>query len=83
MTYFSPQNTDSPALTERNVYWQAEPTGDYSACIAGQVEMFRDLHEMRVYLSMTYPDTVFELVEVTEDTWRGFYDQGVFFDDWS
>ena len=32
---------------------------------------------------MTYPDTVFELVEVTEETWRGFYDQGVFFDDWS
>lgn len=83
MTYFSPQNTDSPALTERKVYWQAEPTGDYSACIAGQFEMFRDLHEMWVYLSMTYPDTVFELVEVTEDTWRGFYDQGVFFDDWS
>lgn len=47
------------------------------------VEMFRDLHEMRVYLSMTYPDTAFELVEVTEDTWQGFYDQGVFFDDWS
>jgi len=45
--------------------------------------MFRDLHELRVYLSMTYPDTVFELVEVTEDTWQGFYDQGVFFDDWS
>lgn len=83
MIYFSPQNTDSPALTECKVYCQAEPTGDYSACIAGQVEMFRDLHEMRVYLSMTYPDTVFELVEVTEDTWRGFYEQGVFFDDWS
>lgn len=43
----------------------------------------RDLHEMRIYLSMTYPDTAFELVEVTEDTWQGFYDQGVFFDDWS
>ena len=83
MTYFSQQNLDSPALIERKVYWQAEPTGDYSACIAGQVEMFRDLHELRVYLSMTYPDTVFELVEVTEDTWQGFYDQGVFFDDWS
>ena len=83
MTYFSPQHHDSPALIERKVYWQAEPTGDYSACVAGQVEMFRDLHELRVYLSMTYPDTVFELVEVTEDTWQGFYDQGVFFDDWS
>ncbi|EQB2601717.1 hypothetical protein K3H50_17920 [Aeromonas veronii] len=83
MTYFSQQNLDSPALIERKVYWQAEPTGDYSACVAGQVEMFRDLHELRVYLSMTYPDTVFELVEVTEDTWQGFYDQGVFFDDWS
>ncbi|MGL4515686.1 MAG: hypothetical protein ACRCUH_03145 [Shewanella sp.] len=83
MTYFSPQHLDSPALIERKVYWQAEPTGDYSACVAGQVEMFRDLHELRVYLSMTYPDTVFELVEVTEDTWQGFYDQGVFFDDWS
>ncbi|KIQ80505.1 MULTISPECIES: hypothetical protein [Aeromonas] len=83
MTHFSPQNLDLPALIERKVYWQAEPTGDYSACIAGQVEMFRDLHELRVYLSMTYPDTVFELVEVTEDTWQGFYDQGVFFDDWS
>lgn len=83
MTHSSSQNPDLPALIERKVYWQAEPTGDYSACIAGQVEMFRDLHELRVYLSMTYPDTVFELVEVTEDTWRGFYDQGVFFDDWS
>ncbi|MCF5768458.1 hypothetical protein [Aeromonas veronii] len=83
MTHFSPQHLDSPALIERKVYWQAEPTGDYSACVAGQVEMFRDLHELRVYLSMTYPDTVFELVEVTEDTWQGFYDQGVFFDDWS
>ncbi|MCF5890176.1 MULTISPECIES: hypothetical protein [Aeromonas] len=83
MTYFSPQHLDSPALIERKVYWQAEPTGDYSACVAGQVEMFRDLHELRVYLSMTYPDTVFELVEVTEETWQGFYDQGVFFDDWS
>ncbi|MCQ4108655.1 hypothetical protein ACK36Q_04385 [Aeromonas veronii] len=83
MTYFSQQNLDSPALIERKVYWQAEPTGDYSACVAGQVEMFRDLHELRVYLSMTYPDTVFELVEVTEETWQGFYDQGVFFDDWS
>ncbi|WP_421227569.1 hypothetical protein [Aeromonas enteropelogenes] len=83
MTHFSPQNLDSPALIERKVYWQAEPTGDLSACVAGQVEMFRDLHEMRIYLSMTYPDTVFELVEVTEDTWQGFYDQGVFFDDWS
>ena len=83
MTYFSPQPLDSPALIERKVYWQAEPTGDYSACVAGQVEMFRDLHELRVYLSMTYPDTVFELVEVTEETWQGFYDQGVFFDDWS
>ena len=83
MTYFSQQNLDSPALIEPKVYWQAEPTGDYSACVAGQVEMFRDLHELRVYLSMTYPDTVFELVEVTEDTWQGFYDQGVFFDDWS
>ncbi|WP_323922812.1 hypothetical protein [Aeromonas caviae] len=83
MTHSSPQNPDLPALIERKVYWQAEPTGDYSACIAGQVEMFRDLHELRVYLSMTYPDTVFELVEVTEDTWRGFYDQRVFFDDWS
>lgn len=83
MIYFSQQNLDSPALIERKVYWQAEPTGDYSACVAGQVEMFRDLHELRVYLSMTYPDTVFELVEVTEDTWQGFYDQGVFFDDWS
>ncbi|HHQ4747403.1 TPA: hypothetical protein ACSP2Y_000432 [Aeromonas veronii] len=83
MTYFSQQNLDSPALIERKVYWQAEPTGDYSACVAGQVEMFRDLHELRVYLSMTHPDTVFELVEVTEDTWQGFYDQGVFFDDWS
>lgn len=83
MTHFSPQHLDSPALIERKVYWQAEPTGDYSACVAGQVEMFRDLHELRVYLSMTYPDTVFELVEVTEETWQGFYDQGVFFDDWS
>lgn len=83
MTYFSPQHLDSPALIERKVYWQAEPTGDYSACVAGQVEMFRDLHELRVYLSMTYPDTVFELVEVTEEIWQGFYDQGVFFDDWS
>ncbi|TNJ14209.1 hypothetical protein CF111_21430 [Aeromonas sobria] len=83
MTYFSPQHLDSPALIERKVYWQAEPTGDYSACVAGQVEMFRDLHELRIYLSMTYPDTVFELVEVTEETWQGFYDQGVFFDDWS
>lgn len=83
MTYFSPQNLDLPELNERKVYWQAEPTGDYSACVAGQVEMFRDLHELRVYLSMTYPDTVFELVEVTEETWQGFYDQGVFFDDWS
>ena len=83
MTYFSPQHLDSPALIERKVYWQAEPTGDYSACVAGQVEMFRDLHELRVYLSMTYPDTVFDLVEVTEETWQGFYDQGVFFDDWS
>ncbi len=83
MTHFSPQNLDLLALIERKVYWQAEPTGDYSACVAGQVEMFRDLHELRVYLSMTYPDTVFELVEVTEDTWQGFYDQGVFFDDWS
>ena len=83
MTYFSPQHLDLPELNERKVYWQAEPTGDYSACVAGQVEMFRDLHELRVYLSMTYPDTVFELVEVTEDTWQGFYDQGVFFDDWS
>ncbi|WP_270693850.1 MULTISPECIES: hypothetical protein [unclassified Aeromonas] len=83
MTYFSPQHLDSPALIERKVYWQAEPTGDYSACVAGQVEMFRDLHELRVYLSMTYPDTVFELVEVTQETWQGFYDQGVFFDDWS
>ena len=83
MTHSSPQNQDLPALIERKVYWQAEPTGDYSACIAGQVEMFRDLHELRIYLSMTYADTVFELVEVTEETWRGFYDQGVFFDDWS
>ncbi|WP_368163500.1 hypothetical protein [Aeromonas sp. R6-2] len=83
MTHYSPQNLDLPALTERKVYFQAEPTGDFSACIAGQVEMFRDLHELRIYLSMTYPDTVFELVEVTEATWRGFYDQGVFFDDWS
>ena len=83
MTHSSPQNQDLPALIERKVYWQAEPTGDYSACIAGQVEMFRDLHELRIYLSMTYPDTVFELVVVTEETWRGFYDQGVFFDDWS
>lgn len=83
MTHSSLQNQDLPALIERKVYWQAEPTGDYSACIAGQVEMFRDLHELRVYLSMTYPDTVFDLVEVTEDTWRDFYDQGVFFDDWS
>lgn len=81
MTHFSPQHLGSPALIERKVYWQAEPTGDYSACVAGQVEMFRDLHELRVYLSMTYPDTVFDLVEVTEDTWQGFYDQGVFFDD--
>lgn len=79
MTHSSPQNPDLPALTD----WQAEPTGDYSACVAGQVEMFRDLHEMRIYLSMTYPDTAFELVEVTEDTWQDFYDQGVFFDDWS
>ena len=68
MTYSSPQNQDLPALTERKVYWQAEPTGDYSACVAGQVEMFRDLHEMRIYLSMTYPDTAFELVEVVLDT---------------
>ncbi|HEH9431140.1 TPA: hypothetical protein SIA29_001967 [Aeromonas sobria] len=83
MTYSSPQQLDTPALIERKLYWQSEPTGDYSACVAGQVEMFRDLHEMRIYLSMTYPDTVFELVEVTEDTWQGFYDQGVFFDDWS
>ncbi|WOX46613.1 hypothetical protein R2B70_10160 [Aeromonas sp. XH] len=83
MTHSSPQNQDLPALIERKVYWQPEPTGDYSACIAGQVEMFRDLHELRVYLTMTYPDTVFELVEVTEETWQGFYDQGVFFDDWS
>lgn len=83
MAHSSPQNPDLPALTERKVYWQAEPTGDYSACVAGQVEMFRDLHEMRIYLSMTYPDTAFELVEVTEDTWQDFYDQGVFFDDWS
>ena len=83
MTHSSPQNQDLPALIERKVYWQAEPTGDYSACIAGQVEMFRDLHELRVCLSMTYPDTVFELVEVTEDTWQRVYDQGVFFDDWS
>ncbi|HHP5492642.1 hypothetical protein [Aeromonas veronii] len=59
------------------------PKGDYSACIAGQVEMFRDLYELRVLLSMTYPDTAFELVEVTDETWQGFYDQGVFFDDWS
>ena len=83
MTYFSQQNLDSPALIERKVYWQAEPTGDLSACVAGQVEMFRDLYELRVFLSMTYPDTAFELVEVTEETWQGFYDQGVFFDDWS
>ena len=83
MTHFSPQNQDLPAFTERKVYWQAEPTGDLSACVAGQVEMFRDLYELRIYLAMTYPDTVFELVEVTEDTWQGFYDQGVFFDDWS
>ncbi|MFQ1711832.1 MULTISPECIES: hypothetical protein [Aeromonas] len=83
MTHFSPQNQDLLPLTERKVYWQAEPTGDYSACIAGQVEMFRDLYELRVFLSMTYPDTAFELVEVTEETWQGFYDQGVFFDDWS
>lgn len=83
MTYFSQQNLDSPVLIERKVYWQAEPTGDYSSCVAGQVEMFRDLHELWVYLLMTYPDTVFELVEVTEETWQGFYEQGVFFDDWS
>ena len=83
MTHSSPQNTDLPALLERKVYWQDEPTGDISACVAGHVEMFRDLHEMRIYLSMTYPDTAFELVEVTEETWQGFYDQGVFFDDWS
>jgi hypothetical protein len=83
MTHSSPQHTDFPAFTERKVYWQDEPTGDISACVAGQVEMFRDLHEMRIYLSMTYPDTAFELVEVTEDTWQDFYDQGVFFDDWS
>lgn len=83
MTHFSPQQTDLPALLERKVYWQDEPTGDISASVAGQVEMFRDLHEMRIYLAMTYPDTAFELIEVTEETWQGFYDQGVFFDDWS
>lgn len=71
------------AKPERNVYWQDEPTGDISACIAGQVEFFRDLRELGCYLSLNYPDFDFVPVEVTEDTWRGFYDQGVFFDDWS
>lgn len=68
---------------ERNVYWQDEPTGDISACVAGQVEFFHDLPELARYLSHTYPDFDFVPVEVTEATWRGFYDQGVFFDDWS
>lgn len=68
---------------ERNVYWQHEPTGDISACVAGQVEFFHSLSEMARYLSLTYPEFDFVPVEVTEDTWRGFYDQGVFFDDWS
>ncbi|MCD6619577.1 hypothetical protein [Aeromonas veronii] len=71
------------AKSERSVYWQHEPTGDISACIAGQVEFFTDLRELGCYLSLTYPDFDFVPVEVTEDTWRGFYDQGVFFDDWS
>ncbi|MDF2401293.1 hypothetical protein GWQ27_07345 [Aeromonas sp. 5HA1] len=71
------------AKPERSVYWQYEPTGDISACVAGQVEFFRDLPELARYLSHTYPDFDFVPVEVTEATWRGFYDQGVFFDDWS
>ena len=77
--------TDFSAGTkpERKVYWQDEPTGDISACVAGQVEFFRDLPELLCYLSHTYPDSDFVPIEVTEDSWRGFYDQGVFFDDWS
>jgi len=67
----------NPVRPERNVYWQDEPTGDISASIAGQVEFFRDLAELACYHFDFVP------VEVTEDTWRGFYDQGVFFDDWS
>jgi len=73
----------NPVKPERNAYWQHEPTGDISACIAGQVEFFTDLRELGCYLSLTYPDFDFVPVEVTEETWRGFYDQGVFFDDWS
>lgn len=67
---------------ERKVYWQDEPTGEVSACIAGDVEFFRNLNDLIRYLEVTYPEWDFEPVEVTEETWRGFYEQGVFFDDW-
>ena len=67
---------------ERKVYWQDEPTGEVSACIAGYVEFFRNLNDLIRYLEVTYPEWDFEPVEVTEETWRGFYEQGVFFDDW-
>ena len=67
---------------ERKVYWQDEPTGEISACIAGDVEFFRNFNDLIRYLEVTYPEWDFEPVEVTEETWRGFYEQGVFFDDW-
>lgn len=67
---------------ERKVYWQDEPTGEISACIAGDVEFFRNINQLTYFLEVTYPEWEFELVEVTEDTWLGFYQQGVFFDDW-
>lgn len=68
---------------ERKVYWQDEPTGEVSACIAGDVEFFRNINHLTYFLEVNYPEWDFELVEVTEETWLGFYQQGVFFDDWS
>lgn len=69
--------------THRTLYWQQEPTGWIAASVAGQVEMFPDLGSCARYLSYNYPDTDFEFVEVTENTWAALYEQGVFFDDWS
>lgn len=67
---------------ERKVYWQDEPTGEVSACIAGDVEFFRNINQLIYFLEVTYPEWDFQLVEVTPETWHDFYQQGVFFDDW-